>query len=59
MKQFYIDKPYSEMTRREKREYKRWMHKNNRWDGAVVIENLKREGRLNVQGDLTPPSGDK
>jgi len=40
-------------------EYKRWMHKNNRWDGAVVIENLKREERLNVQGDLTPPSGDK
>jgi hypothetical protein len=34
---FHIDKHYYDMTRREKREYKRWLHKNNCWDGSIVI----------------------
>lgn len=42
------DKHYDLMSRREKRDYKRWLEKNNMWDGAIVIENLQREKRLNV-----------
>jgi hypothetical protein len=40
---FHIDKHYYDMTRREKREYKRWLHKNNCWDGskfAVLVFEL-------------------
>ena len=36
------------MNRRERREYKRWLDKNNMWDGAIVIENLERNNRLVV-----------
>ena len=47
---FHIDKHYNDMNRRERREYKRWLAKNNLWDGAVVIENLEREKSLSVRG---------
>ena len=42
MKHFYIDKRYSEMNRREKREYKRWLVKVQQWDGEVVCENIDK-----------------
>jgi hypothetical protein len=44
--EFHIDKHYDEMNRRERREYKRWLAKHDLWDGAVVIENLEKRGRL-------------
>ena len=52
--QFHIDKHYDDMSRREKREYKRWLEKNNMWDGAIVIENLEKyrqytENKLNIK----------
>jgi len=43
---FHIDKHYNDMNRRERREYKRWLDKNNMWDGAIVIENLERNKKL-------------
>ena len=39
---FHINKHYNDMTRREKREYKRWLSKNHIWDGAVVIETQEK-----------------
>jgi len=39
---FHIDKSYHEMNRREKREYKRWLSKNNMWDGDIVFENQEK-----------------
>ena len=44
------DKHYDDMNRRERREYKRWLDKHNMWDGAIVIENLERNNRLDVRG---------
>ena len=41
-----MQKKYSEMNRRERREYKRWLSKNNLWDGEIVLENLERNKRL-------------
>ena len=38
----HLDKAYSQMNRRERREYKRWLHKNNLWDGEVFLENHKK-----------------
>jgi hypothetical protein len=49
MKTYPLDKPYSEMTRREKRAYKRWLKKNGYWDGAEVIERLSKEKILNIR----------
>lgn len=46
---FHIDKHYNDMNRRERREYKRWLDKNNMWDGAIVIENLERNSLLDVR----------
>ena len=46
---FHVDKHYNDMNRRERREYKRWLDKHNMWDGAIVIENLERNNRLNVR----------
>lgn len=46
---FYIDKHYNDMNRCERREYKRWLAKNNMWDGAIVIENLERNNCLVVR----------
>ncbi len=43
---FHIDKHYSDMNRREKREYKRWLNKNNMWDGAEVIERLQKNNDI-------------
>lgn len=40
------EKLYKDMNRKEKRHYKRWLHKNNLWDGAVVAENLTKNKRL-------------
>lgn len=40
------DKHYDEMNRGEKRAYKRWLNKNNLWDGAEVIERLSNQKRL-------------
>lgn len=40
---FRLDKHYHDMTRAEKREYKRWLRKHNMWDGAIVAENMERE----------------
>lgn len=39
---FHIDKDYHDMTRSEKREYKRWLDKNGYWDGDIVIENMEK-----------------
>jgi hypothetical protein len=50
MPTFHIDKHYDDMNRRERREYKRWLSKHNMWDGAIVIENLSRNGTLDVKG---------
>jgi len=44
--EWFSDKTYSQMNRREKREYKRWLDKRNMWDGEIVIENLERKNRL-------------
>ena len=33
---FHIDKHYSDMNRREKRQYKRWLNKHNMWDSEVT-----------------------
>lgn len=41
-----FDKHYHDMTRKEKRAYKRWLDKNNMWDGAIVIENLEKKRKL-------------
>tara|TARA_R110000822_G_scaffold47155_5_gene125275 strand:+ start:471 stop:614 length:144 start_codon:yes stop_codon:yes gene_type:complete len=37
-----FEKHYNEMTRRERREYKRWLDKHNIWDGAIVSENMEK-----------------
>ena len=42
MKIYPNPKHPSEMTRREKREYKRWLVKNEYWDGYFVDENHKK-----------------
>lgn len=39
--QFYINKRYKNMTRREKREYKRWLTEHDMWDWDVISENIK------------------
>jgi len=31
---FHINKHYNDMTRAERREYKRWLTKHKLWDGA-------------------------
>lgn len=36
------------MTGIERRRHKRWLKKNDIWDGAEVIERLQKEGRLFV-----------
>ncbi len=46
---FRIDKHYNDMSRRERREYKRWLVKNDIWDGAVVLENLERNKKLHFR----------
>lgn len=45
--QFYINKHYDDMTRREKREYKRWLNEHDMWDAAEVIERWERNGSWN------------
>lgn len=42
IKWFHIDKRYHNMTRAEKREYKRWLDKNGYWDGDIVVENIDK-----------------
>jgi hypothetical protein len=42
-----VKKPYSEMTPKQKLEYKRWLLKHNFWDGQEVLERLQEEKRLN------------
>ncbi len=39
---FHNEKHYNDMSRRERREYKRWLDKNDMWDGVIVIENLEK-----------------
>lgn len=43
---YYSTKHYNEMTRIEKREYKRWLHKNNLWDGAEICERFMRDQKI-------------
>lgn len=38
-----INKPYSKMTRQEKRKYIRWCKKNKVVDGAVLRHELKKD----------------
>lgn len=45
---FYIDKHYNDMTRAEKRKYKRWLDKNRMWDGAIVIERMQKDNTLHI-----------
>jgi hypothetical protein len=40
-----------EMNRREKREYRRFLDKNNLWDGYFVLQNQKRMGILKYGKD--------
>ena len=40
---FKFLKMYSDMNRKEKREYKRWLKKNKQWDSRVWLENLDKE----------------
>jgi hypothetical protein len=47
--QYHLDKHWNDMTRVEKRAYKRWMNKHQLWDGAEVIERLQYK-RLLVIG---------
>lgn len=47
--QLDLNQPYHKMNKREKRLYKRWLAKNNQWDGEVVIENMKRNGTLTIE----------
>lgn len=44
-----INKPAWEMNRRERREYKRWLDKNNMWDGYFVYENQTKKSILNYR----------
>jgi len=46
-------KPYWDMNRKEKREYKRWLLKNNMWDGAEISERQEIESakRFNHQSN--------
>lgn len=44
---FRVNKRYSEMTKNQKLEYKRWLCKHDMWDSEVVIENLENKGVLN------------
>jgi hypothetical protein len=46
---FPNDKMYSEMSRREKRAYKRWLAKNDIWDGEEVLERLQKGNLLTVK----------
>jgi hypothetical protein len=43
------DKHYSDMNRNEKREYKRFLDKNNIWDGAVILERLQNKKFLQIR----------
>lgn len=43
------NKHYSDMNRKEKREYKRFLAKNNLWDGAVVLERLQNRKFLQIR----------
>ncbi len=45
---FHIAKHYSDMTKAEKRQYRKWLVKNNMWDGAELVERLERTKRLNL-----------
>ena len=40
---FHNQKHASEMNRREKREYQRWLAKHNLWDGYFVTERMKKD----------------
>ena len=41
-------KNYSEMSRIEKRAYKRWMWKNGTWDSDEIIERMEKEKTLEL-----------
>ena len=43
-----FSKHYNEMNRKERREYKRWLKKNQIWDGAVCVETALRNGSLTI-----------
>jgi len=46
---FHIAKHYNDMNRKERREYKKWLAKNNMWDGAMVIDNLQKNKLLSIR----------
>ena len=46
VKVYNSNKSYGEMTRAEKRKYKRWMAKNNMWDGEEIAERIEKTKRL-------------
>ena len=41
-----FDKNYQDMSRKEKRAYKRWLNKNNMWDAEIVCENIEKRNKL-------------
>jgi hypothetical protein len=43
---FHINRHYNDMTRAERREYKRWLTKHKLWDGAVAVESMEREKKI-------------
>lgn len=49
-----FDKLYSEMTRGEKRAYKRWLAANKMWDGEVVLENMKKKMEKFLKTNASP-----
>ena len=42
VKSFRINKHYDDMTRNQRREYARWLHKHKLWDGAMVVDNIEK-----------------
>ena len=48
-----VDKRYHEMNRAEKREYKRYLAKNNMWDGDIVCENMDRDKNTSIRGNFS------
>lgn len=45
-------KHYNDMNRKERREYVKFLKANNIWDGAMVVENLVRRGKLFVENSV-------
>ena len=45
----FLCKHWNDMNRGERRAYKRWLAKNNMWDGAEVLERLSNNKHLSIR----------